>query len=116
MAHTRMSNTVAIIEEWINQSERLQALWLENGPTFKGHYDECAESMGIEAIKVAPYFLDSNEWVENAVRQANKLMLKCNTTGENYNHRLCAWNDSPRADGLAIPPNIFQKRQVRVTN
>ena len=90
----------------------VQNLKTDNGPEFRGRFQEWARKAGIVTTYSSAYNSSGNGRCEKAVKDIKRLLQKVKDEGGDWPLALSEWRNCPTASGPS-PAQLFYSRQVR---
>lgn len=106
------STVINVILKWFYDFGFPDALRSDGGPCFRAEFQEFCAQHYIKHELSSAYNPMSNGLAEAAVKNAKKLLLKCNETSKDFDQTLSEFRLTPRADGFS-PADLMFGRSLR---
>ena len=101
-----------MLDIWFREWGYPERIRSDNGPQFRGLFDQWCNDRNILHETSSPYNPSSNGLAEAAVKNMKALLQKCSTSGENFDSALLEWRNTARRDGIS-PAQAFLGRRQR---
>ena len=101
-----------VLRRWFLDFGFPQVIRTDNGPQFRGPFDEWCNDLHIIHELSSPYNPQSNGHAEASVKVAKTLLDKVNANMAQFFEHLSSWRNTPRPDGFA-PSDLFFGRRLR---
>ena len=112
MRTTTTAATTSVLDIWFREWGYPERIRSDNGPQFRGLFDQWCNDRNILHETSSPYNPSSNGLAEAAVKNMKALLQKCSTSGENFDSALLEWRNTARRDGIS-PAQAFLGRRQR---
>ena len=109
MRSTTTDSVCKTLTSWFNNFGWPIAIRTDGGPQFRAIFSEFCASRNIAHETASAYNAEANGLAEAAVKQTKYLLQKIGSMGERYDRELCAWRNTPRADGFSPAMLMFNR-------
>ena len=111
---TNTTTVTTLLTKWFHDFGYPKTIMSDNGPQFRGEFQEYCKTNQISFITSSPYNHRSNGLAESAVKTAKRLLKKSDSELD-FKARLLAWRNVPSAGTKQSPSEKFFGRRQRHT-
>ena len=111
----RSTTSAAIIYQltaWFNLLGWPKNIRSDGGPQYRSDFNHFCIKNNICHELTSPHNPQANGLSESGVKNAKRLLLKCEITGEDFQRSLQAWRNIPRPDGYSPAQLLTGRRQL----
>ena len=109
MRSTTTDSVCKALSAWFNTFGWPSHIRTDGGPQFRHIFSEFCATRNINHEVASAFNASANGLAEAGVKQTKYLLLKLGSMGERYERELCAWRNTPRADGYSPAMLMFNR-------
>ena len=109
MRSTTTDSVCKALSAWFNNFGWPSHIRTDGGPQFRHIFSEFCATRNINHEVASAFNASANGLAEAGVKQTKYLLLKLGSMGERYERELCAWRNTPRADGYSPAMLMFNR-------